>query len=392
MNRETDVAGKQQGVGGPIRLGTPDMILCSLVGLFAIVIIFSLASHQFIVPVYAETTGYGQAPSVITDSTSNSPRSFYRGISESLAVGTAFGNPGIPTSNSYSRSLSDGIGISSSPQPPARIALPDSNTGGNQNNRSSSPYYSASANQRIEEKLSLRNLLGNKADTRNYGGTSTMTNSARGTDVVGTSGSESPLGSQLAQLLNFDTNTENTDDGSSSHSISISPQLLAKLNGIDESSGYNLRVSYYSNAAYGIYTVSIIGLAFRSSPAFYRIKSVIARSAFRINTKNAFGNRLSEPAVISNNLRIFDSVIFVSLLAVAIVVITLSFPQPAFAVDSNVAAEAYRSLSASIAGTQVNSVTPTTSGNSKTSSMSGLTVTTDGAVSGTITLRQSTTY
>lgn len=81
----------------------------------------------------------------------NSPMTYYRSMSESMSVTTVQGK----APNSYSRSMSEQASLTTG-MPSSAPASPQV--------RATPAPYSASSNQRIDERLSLRNLAGGKAD------------------------------------------------------------------------------------------------------------------------------------------------------------------------------------------------------------------------------------
>jgi len=82
----------------------------------------------------------------------NSPMSYYRSMSESMSVTTVQGKP----PNSYSRSMSEQASLTTG-MPPSAPASPQA--------RAAPAPYSASSNQRIDERFSFRSLAGSKTDS-----------------------------------------------------------------------------------------------------------------------------------------------------------------------------------------------------------------------------------
>lgn len=140
-------------------------------------------------------------------STTSSPMSYYRSMSESMSVTTVQGKP----PNSYSRSMSEQASLTTG-MPPSAPASPQA--------RAAPAPYSASSNQRIDERFSLRNLAGSKTD-------SAYRNTVTGTPVYSDpmSASYELSGSDAGIIIRDTASVDGDNEGSDDSSSALLQQL-----------------------------------------------------------------------------------------------------------------------------------------------------------------------
>ena len=151
-----------KGMPKPSVLGAlaQNTVWYSLLTVLAVAVIFGVSDERF----WQLPSAYAVSDPAYdsTNSGTAAPRSFARGISESLAVTSTFGSPAAPP-QSFTRTISDSVGVTSSFAPP-QSAVARTTT---DNTPYRSSQYYPGPGQRTEERLNLKNLANTKTDAIN---------------------------------------------------------------------------------------------------------------------------------------------------------------------------------------------------------------------------------